>query len=102
MDNLLSNAVKYSPPGSTVNVRISGYHPAFTVAVQDQGPGVPENERHQLFKDFMTLSAKPTGGEKATGLGLAICRKIVEAHRGAITATNLPKGGCEFSIMLPA
>jgi len=102
MDNLLSNAVKYSPPGSTVNVRISGFHPAFNVAVQDQGPGIPENERHQLFKDFMTLSAKPTGGEKATGLGLAICRKIVEAHRGAITATNLPKGGCEFSIMLPA
>ncbi len=102
MDNLLSNAVKYSPPNSTVNVRISGYHPAFKVAVQDQGPGIPENERHQLFKDFMTLSSKPTGGEKATGLGLAICRKIVEAHRGAITATNLPHGGCEFSIMLPA
>ena len=102
MDNLLSNAVKYSPPGSTVNVRISGYHPAFTVAVQDQGTGIPENERHQLFKDFTTLSSKPTGGEKATGLGLAICRKIVEAHRGAITATNLPQGGCEFSVLLPA
>jgi len=101
MDNLLSNAVKYSPPGSTVNVRISGYHPAFTVAVQDQGSGIPENERHQLFKDFTTLSSKPTGGEKATGLGLAICRKIIEAHRGAITATNLPRGGCEFSILLP-
>jgi len=102
MDNLLSNAVKYSPPGSIVNVRISGYHPAFNVSVQDQGPGIPENERHQLFKDFMTLSSKPTGGEKATGLGLAICRKIIEAHRGAITATNLSQGGCEFSIMLPA
>ena len=102
MDNLLSNAVKYSPPGSIVNVRISGYHPAFTIAVQDQGKGIPENERHQLFKDFTTLSSKPTGGEKATGLGLAICRKIIEAHRGAITATNLPHGGCEFSVMLPA
>lgn len=102
MDNLLSNAVKYSPPGSTITVRLSGFHPAYKVAVQDQGPGVPENERHQLFKDFVTLSAKPTGGEKATGLGLAICRKIVEAHRGAITATNLPTGGCEFSVMIPA
>lgn len=102
MDNLLSNAVKYSPPGSTVHVRISGFHPAYTVAVQDEGPGIPENERHKLFKDFATLSSKPTGGEKATGLGLAICRKIIEAHRGAITATNLPKGGCEFSITLPA
>lgn len=102
LDNLISNAVKYSPPGSTVNVRITGFHPAFTIAVQDQGPGIPENERHKLFKDFGVLSVKPTGGEKSTGLGLAICRKIVEAHRGAITATNLSTGGCEFSVMLPA
>jgi signal transduction histidine kinase len=102
MDNLLSNAVKYSPPGATIHVRIHGYGPAYTVAVQDEGPGVPESERHQLFKDFSTLSAKPTGDEKSTGLGLAICRKIVEAHRGAITATNLPNRGCEFSVTLPA
>ncbi len=102
LDNLLSNAVKYSPPGSTVSVRISGFHPCYNISVADEGPGIPENERHKLFKDFGTLSVKPTGGEKSTGLGLAICRKIVEAHRGAITATNLPKSGCEFSIMLPA
>jgi signal transduction histidine kinase len=55
-----------------------------------------------LFKDFSRLSAKPTGGEKSTGLGLAICRKIVEAHRGTITAENLPTGGCEFRVVLPA
>ena len=102
VDNLLSNAVKYSPPGSVVHVRVTGSAPAYTFAVQDAGPGIPENERDKLFKDFTTLSVKPTGGEKSTGLGLAICRKIVEAHRGAITATNLPQGGCEFAVTLPA
>ncbi len=101
MDNLLSNAVKYSPPGSCVHValRLSPGHCA--VSVRDQGPGIPENERDKLFKDFGRLSAKPTGGEMSTGLGLAICRKIVEAHQGVIVAENLPGRGCEFRVTLP-
>jgi signal transduction histidine kinase len=101
VNNLLSNAVKYSPPGSqvTIELRADGQHCIF--GVKDQGPGIPENERDKLFKDFGRLSAKPTGGEKSTGLGLAICRKIVEAHRGTIEARNLPAGGCEFRVTLP-
>jgi signal transduction histidine kinase len=54
-----------------------------------------------LFKDFSRLSIQPTGGEKSTGLGLAICRKIVEAHHGAIVAENLPGRGCQFRVTLP-
>ena len=57
--------------------------------------------RDKLFKDFGRLSVKPTGGEKSTGLGLAICRKIVEAHHGTIVAENLTGGGCEFRVTLP-
>lgn len=102
MDNLLSNAVKYSPPASEVRVRFQPDAGQIVIAVQDQGPGIPDHERHRLFKDFGTLSARPTGGEKSTGLGLAICRKIVEAHGGTIAATNLAGGGCEFSVSLPA
>lgn len=101
LDNLLSNAVKFSPPGSTIRVKLSQDTNGFIIAVQDQGPGIPENERHRLFKDFATLSVKPTAGEKSTGLGLAICRKIIDAHQGLISATNLSGGGCEFSITLP-
>ena len=71
-------------------------------SVRDQGPGIPEGERDKLFKDFSRLSSQPTAGEKSTGLGLAICRKIVEAHRGAITAENLAGGGCEFRVTLPS
>jgi two-component system sensor histidine kinase/response regulator len=103
VDNLLSNAVKYSPPGSSVSasVRADAARAACILAVRDQGPGIPEGERDRLFKDFGTLSVKPTGGEKSTGLGLAICRKIVEAHRGTIVAENLPARGCEFRVTLP-
>ena len=103
VDNLLSNAVKYSPPGSTISIIVKD-DPATNAchfAVRDQGPGIPDSERDKLFKDFGRLSVKPTGGEKSTGLGLAICRKIVEAHRGTISAENLPGLGCEFRVTLP-
>lgn len=104
VDNLLSNGVKYSPPGSTITATVASDAAggACSFAVRDQGPGIPENERDKLFKDFSRLSSQPTGGEKSTGLGLAICRKIVDAHLGTIVAENLPQGGCEFRVNLPA
>jgi signal transduction histidine kinase len=101
VDNLLSNAVKFSPPGATIGVAVSANGATCSVAVRDQGPGIPENERHKLFQDFGRTSVRPTGGEQSTGLGLAICRKIVEAHQGSIGAENLPQGGCEFKVTLP-
>jgi len=103
IDNLLSNAVKYSPPGSTVTSFITRAtdSAAVTFSVRDEGPGIPADERDKLFKDFSRLSVQPTAGEKSTGLGLAICRKIVEAHRGTIDAFNLPTRGCEFRVTLP-
>ncbi len=104
IDNLLSNAVKYSPPGSQITVELTANDNGCSFAVRDQGPGIPDNERDKLFKDFGRLSAKPTGGEKSVGLGLAICRKIVEAHGGTIKAENLPAParGCEFRVILSA
>ena len=104
VENLLSNAVKYSPPGSTIRTFVTP-HPANSTcsfSVRDQGPGIPDDERDKLFKDFSRLSSKPTGGEKSTGLGLAICRKIVEAHHGSISVENLPDRGCEFRVTIPA
>lgn len=102
VDNLVSNAVKYSPPGSTVRVLVEcDAEGACGFSVRDEGPGIPADERDKLFKDFGRLSVKPTGGEKSTGLGLAICRKIIEAHRGTIEVQNLPTRGCEFKVRLP-
>jgi signal transduction histidine kinase len=100
--NLLSNALKYSPSGSTITVELHRGKGTWAFSVKDQGPGIPENERDKLFKDFGRLSVKTTGGEKSTGLGLAICRKIVDGHHGTITAENLPKRGCEFRVTLPS
>lgn len=107
VDNLLSNAVKYSPPGSLIGVSIeylpagleSG--PSVRFSVRDQGPGVRMEERDLLFREFGRLSARPTAGEKSTGLGLAICRKIIDLHGGSIGAVNHPAGGCVFSFILP-
>lgn len=101
IENLLSNAIKYSPPGSNVRIGLRVAEREAVVSVYDQGPGIPDKERHRLFKDFGRLSTKPTGGEKSTGLGLAICHKIVDAHRGSIDAHNLPDRGCEFRVTLP-
>jgi signal transduction histidine kinase len=104
VDNLLSNAIKYSPPGSSIRAFVTPnpVNSTCSFSVRDQGPGIADDERDKLFKDFSRLSSKPTGGEKSTGLGLAICRKIVEAHHGLIVAENLPERGCEFRVTLPA
>ena len=101
VDNLISNAVKYSPRSSLITVRIQSDETTAGFAVRDDGPGIPENERHKLFKDYGRLSAQPTGGEKSTGLGLAICRKIIDAHGGTIGVENNPDHGCEFVVRLP-
>ena len=101
VDNLINNAVKYSPRGSVITVIIHSNGNVAGFAVRDNGPGIPESERHKLFKDYGRLSAQPTGDEKSTGLGLAICRKIVEAHNGTISVENIPGRGAEFVVSLP-
>jgi hypothetical protein len=102
MDNLLTNAVKYSPPGSTVQVSVQPEGDGWRINVQDEGPGITEEDRQKLFEDFARLSARPTGGEKSTGLGLAIARRIVHAHGGEIGVDSIPGHGATFWFTLPA
>jgi len=101
IDNLLSNAIKFSPARSTIRVFVERSAGGVSVLVHDQGPGIPENERHKLFKDFSQTSVKPTAGEKSTGLGLAICKRIMESHGGSIAAESVPTGGSIFRITFP-
>jgi signal transduction histidine kinase len=101
IDNLLSNAIKFSPPGTTITVELSEDGNQQTISVQDQGPGIPAGEMNMLFQSFGKTSVRPTGGEKSTGLGLAICRKIVEAHHGTVSAANRENGGADFRVTLP-
>ncbi len=101
--NLLGNAIKYSPPATVITVVVSDAGEAGTcgVAVIDQGPGIPPAERDKLFKNFGRLAVQTAPGENHLGLGLTICRNIVEAHRGTISAENLPDRGCEVRVTLP-
>ncbi len=101
LDNLISNAVKFSPDSSTVRVHAVHDNSAWRISVTDQGPGISEKDRQRLFTDFARLSAQPTAGEKSTGLGLAICKRIITAHGGQIGVDSEPGKGATFWFTLP-
>jgi len=99
--NLLSNAIKYSFPGSAIFLRLENEGSMARVSVKDQGQGIREEELQKLFKPFQKTSTKSTAGEKSTGLGLLIVKKIVEAHHGEIGVTSKFEEGSVFFFKLP-
>lgn len=101
LDNLLSNAIKYSPHGTNVTVRLNSSEKAVRVEVQDEGQGVSEEDRKKLFGKFARLSAKPTGGEHSTGLGLHIVKKLSEALQGRVWCESELGRGATFIVELP-
>lgn len=101
LDNLVSNAIKFSPRGATVRVAVAEREGMVRVSVQDQGPGLTEEDMKRLFGRFARLSAQPTGGEKSIGLGLSIARQMVEACGGRIWAESEPGHGATFQVELP-
>lgn len=84
LDNLISNALKFSPAQSSVLVRAVTENGFVFVAVKDHGPGVSPADHARLFGKFVRLSARPTGGESSTGLGLSIVKKLAEAMAGTV------------------
>jgi hypothetical protein len=101
MDNLLSNAIKFSPAGSEVHVDAERVADGWRISVQDNGPGIRPEERARLFQPFERLSARPTGDERSTGLGLSITRRVIEAHGGVIDVISTPGHGARFWFTLP-
>jgi PAS domain S-box-containing protein len=101
LNNLISNALKFSASGTAVTVQVSRVNGSVVVSVRDQGSGIPTKELDKLFKPFGTTSVRGTAGEKSTGLGLAICRKIAEGHHGRIWAESEVGKGSVFSFSLP-
>jgi signal transduction histidine kinase/CheY-like chemotaxis protein len=102
IDNLLSNAIKYSPLGASIRLSMQLDGDGAVISVQDQGPGLSQDDMSRLFGRFQRLSAKPTGGESSTGLGLSIVKRIVELHGGRIHAASDGLGtGATFTIRLP-
>jgi len=102
LDNLLSNAVKFSPPGKIifVEIRQTGGN-RVECLVRDEGPGFTAEDKTRMFRRYGRLSARPTGGEPSTGLGLSIVRKLVQAMNGELSCESNPGQGATFTICLP-
>ncbi|MBF0193282.1 MAG: hybrid sensor histidine kinase/response regulator [Magnetococcales bacterium] len=100
LDNLLTNAIKFSNSGSSVTITTKEIDGMIEISVSDQGQGIPEDEINNLFGSFNKTSVRPTGGEKSTGLGLSIVKKIVEAHKGTIKVESEVGKGTTFYISL--
>jgi signal transduction histidine kinase len=101
VQNFLGNAIKFCPPGATVVVSTCLQENSAILEVCDSGPGLTASDLEKAFSKYARLSNKPTGGEKSSGLGLAICKQVIELHKGTISVRNNPNRGATFSFSLP-
>ena len=101
VDNLVTNAIKFSSPGTKIEIRIRAEREFAVIDVQDQGPGIPANERRAVFKLFQTARGRDTSSGAGTGLGLAIAKSIVEAHGGRLMLDSRIGKGSTFTVTLP-
>ncbi len=100
-ENLLSNAVKFSPPNSVVRVSVSRMNGRGRVNISDNGPGISAYDQTKLFEKFQQLDSPDRRMRGGSGLGLSICKEIVEAHDGAIGVDSKPGSGAAFWFELP-
>ncbi|MGP0029413.1 MAG: ATP-binding protein [Acidimicrobiales bacterium] len=99
--NLVSNAIKFSPRGGRVKVVVDAVDAFARVQVLDEGPGIPESERPQLFERFYRLASTNESGVPGTGLGLAIAKTVAEAHEGFVDIVDTPGWSTTFRVFLP-
>jgi signal transduction histidine kinase len=106
--NLLSNAIKYSPHHETVSVELNVVISTSSrkgriarITVKDHGPGILSDEMPKLFKKFTKLSARPTGGEHSSGIGLSIVKQMVESQGGKVFCDSVPEQGATFIVEFP-
>lgn len=104
LDNLISNAVKFSPEGKRVTIESDYIHAQegfVRINVRDEGPGLTDEDKEKVFGKFQKLSARPTGGEHSSGLGLSVVKSFVELHGGKVGVESLHGQGATFFITLP-
>ncbi|GGM96616.1 hypothetical protein GCM10010967_32910 [Dyadobacter beijingensis] len=99
--NLLSNAVKFSPMGSTIQVSLRKHADTMLLSIRDSGIGIPEDLKGQIFLPSNNARRIGTAGEESFGIGLSICKQIVEAHEGKIWFESVDGAGTTFFVELP-
>jgi len=102
VDNLLNNAIKYSEKEKNITITLKQKNFKAILEIKDEGQGLIADDKKIIFQRFTTLSAKPTGGETSTGLGLSIVKALVEAHNGTISAESDGQNkGTIFTVEIP-
>jgi two-component system, OmpR family, phosphate regulon sensor histidine kinase PhoR len=100
--NLVANAITYAPEHTTVAIEGAREGGLITIAVTDEGPGIPEDDLSRVFERFYRVDKSRARDPGGTGLGLAIVKHLVELHGGRVKAENRPAGGARFTVTLPA
>lgn len=99
--NLISNAIKFSESGDRISIEIDSNSDVRKVMVKDEGLGMPENVRENIFNPQDRPKREGTEREKGTGLGLLLCKEFVEMHNGEISVESEPGQGTQFEVILP-
>ena len=100
VDNLLSNAIKFSPEQGQVKIRLQADKTELILTISDEGPGILEQEKELVFEPFFRGSLTRSAGVEGSGVGLAISRDYVTAHRGTLSVLSVPRGAC-LEVRLP-
>ena len=101
LDNLISNGLKFSEPGTRITIICGTVNNKAFFKVSDQGPGISPEDQKQLFQKFTRLSARPTGGESSSGLGLSIVKRLLHSMSGEVECESQLGKGTTFTVYLP-
>jgi signal transduction histidine kinase len=99
--NLLENARKYSPPGTPIRIFAAHRNDSVLVSIEDEGAGIPSEERERIFHKFVRGADAKRAGIRGVGIGLALVKRIVEAHGGLVQLESTPGRGSKFTVVLP-
>src|SRR5436305_4052416 len=101
LTNLIENTIRYTPAGTPINISVQIAGEEMRISIADYGPGIPPNDRERIFDKFYRVLGTQRKGREGSGLGLAVCRGLVEAHGGHIWVENREEGGAIFRFTLP-
>jgi signal transduction histidine kinase len=99
--NLMTNSIKFTPAYGKISIKAEVNDNLISITITDTGPGIPEEERREIFKPFYKVDKSRDSSVKGNGLGLSIVKQIVDLHQGDISVNEGPNGGAEFHVTLP-